>query len=239
MPRRTLSFEGTWEHFTHLNTTQDSLALENRGVRRWLSLPYLAFLIPVDNPAARAQLGAWQNGFRAWMDYDPQPANRLHLTLHYIGGLRNRPWALLPHSWDQAALPRMAELVRAALRDFAPFSIEIGPLNAFANVLFAEVHDPDNCLRLLRARLQRALPLRARPPRMVPYLPHITLGYWGKQRIKPLVAALVPYREVQPLTLSVTRITFTIYTRDTADLGRDTLSNAREDIIAEYHLGHG
>lgn len=169
MQRRTLSFERTWEQFTQLNVTQDSLALEQHGVRRWLMLPYLALLIPIDDPAVQAQLIAWQRAFTPWMDYDPQPADRLHVTLHYVGGLRYRSWVLLPHSWKRAALPRLADQMRAALQGFEPFTIVIGPLNAFASVLFAEVHDPDNCLRLLRATLRRALPLRARPPRMWPY----------------------------------------------------------------------
>lgn len=236
MPRRIVSFEGTWEQFTQLSVTQDSLALEKRGVRRWLMLPYLAFLVPVDDPAIRAQLTAWQEVFRPWMDYDPQPADRLHVTLHYVGGLRNRSWVLLPHSWKRAALPRLADQTHAILQRFEPFTIEIGPLNAFANVLFAEVHDPDNCLRLLRAKLQRALPLRARPPRMWPFLPHVTLGYWGRQRVQPLISALAPYRDVKPLVLHVTRVTFTIYTRDIDNLDRDVLKTADEEIIAEYHL---
>ena len=54
---------------------------------------------------------------------------------------------------------------------------------------------------VLRIKLRRALPLRARPASPWPYLPHITLGYWGEQPVAPVIAALRPWRDVTPLPL--------------------------------------
>lgn len=67
-------------------------------------------------------------------------------------------------------------------------------------------------------------------------LPHVTLGYWGTQRVPPLLEALTPYRDVEPLKLRVSRVMFTIYTRGADALDRHVLQTADEEIIAEYHL---
>jgi 2'-5' RNA ligase len=115
------------------------------------------------------------------------------------------------------------------------FNVQIGPLNAFPGVLFAEVHEHVACLRVLRAKLRRALPLRARPPTVWSFLPHVTLGFWGKQPVPPLVKALLPYRTVNPVQLRVDTLHFTIYTRSVT-ARQDFLEVAREEMIATYKL---
>ncbi|HVO69662.1 MAG TPA: 2'-5' RNA ligase family protein [Aggregatilineaceae bacterium] len=207
----------------HLTLTQDTLAWERRGLRRWLLLPHIAFVIPIEDPVATERLTSWQEALRPWLRYDPQPANRLHVTLHYVGVLRYEPWLWLPHSWRTSALSRIAEQARATLESFDAFDLQLGPLNAFPNVLFAEVHDSDQCLRLLRVRLRRVLPIRARPPSPWPYLPHVTLGNWGQQPVAPLVSALKPYRTAEPVHDRVTHVVLTVYTRDVMPLRRDAL----------------
>ena len=236
MLRRTRSYATIWDRFGHLSQTQDSLALERRGLWRWLLLAQAAFVIPIEDPVATQQLTRWQEAFRSWLSYDPQPEDRLHITLHYVGLLRYKPWLWLPSSWRPAAVSRLAEQVREALESVEAFDLQLGPLNAFPNVLFAEVHDRDQCLRLLRARLRRVLPLRARPPSPWPYTPHITLGNWGRQPAAPLVDALRPYRAARPVPFRVTRVRLTVYTRNALPLRRDTLRVAQEAVIADYQL---
>src|SRR5690606_36086602 len=121
--------------------TDDSLRRERRGFRRWMLAPYIAFVIPIDDADVRARLAAWQNAFADMLPYQPQPVERLHHTLHYVGQLRTSPWLLLPNTWMRASLGAMAEHVKASLAECASFTIGIGPLNAFGNTLFAEVHD--------------------------------------------------------------------------------------------------
>jgi 2'-5' RNA ligase len=234
--RRAHSYATIWDRFAHLSQTQDSLASERRGLRRWLLLPHIAFVIPIEDPVAIERLTRWQEALRPWLRYDPQPADRLHITLHYVGVLRHKPWLLLPHSWRQAALSRIAEQARETLENFDAFDLQLGPLNAFPNVLFAEVHDSDQCLRLLRVRLRRVLPVRARPPSPWPYMPHVTLGHWGHQPATPLVKALKPYRAVDPARFRVARVRLTAYTRDVLPLRRDALRVAQEEVITEYRL---
>lgn len=234
--RADAAFAAQWTQFTRLKLTEDSLANDRRMMRRWLLMPYLAFVIPVDDPEVRARLASWQNTFADTLPYAPQPIDRAHVTLHYVGRLRTSPWLLLPNSWPRSSLENMAERVRGALAQCSPFTIGIGPPNAFANVLFAEVHDTDDeCLRATRLRVRRALPLRARPPSPWNYLPHITLAYWGEQPVPPLVERLRPLREIEPLPLRVTRIRFTIYWRDHL-FTPDVLARAREEVVAEYTL---
>lgn len=230
------TYETKWEQFTHLHQTQDSLRRERRGMRRWLLLPYIAFIVPIDDPVVQAQLIEWQNVFRSYFSYDPPPPDRLHITLHYVGLLRRTPWlSWLPNAWRSAALPMLAARVQPMFESCVQFDVGIGPLNAFSNVLFAEIQDDRQCLRRLRLRLKRALPLRARPPTHWSYLPHVTLGYWGQQAAPPITDALRRYRSSIPLTFRVTCVKFTVYTRDVA-LRQDVLAAAQEEIIAEFRL---
>jgi len=236
--RADAAFAAQWAQFTRLKFTEDSLANDRRMMRRWQLMPYLAFVIPVDDPEVRAQLASWQNAFADTLPYAPQPIDRAHVTLHYVGRLRTSAWLLLlPNTFPRASLEGMAARARRALAQCSPFTLGIGPPNAFPNVLFAEVHDTDNeCLRATRLRVRRALPLRARPSSPWNYLPHITLAYWGKQPVPPLVERLRPLREIEPLPLRVTRIRFTIYWRDLLPTAPDVLARAREEVIAEYTL---
>jgi len=212
------------------------LASERRGLRRWLLLPHIAFVIPIEDPVVMEQLVHWQEALRPWLLYDPQPEDRLHITLHYVGVLRSKPWLWLPHSWTRAALFQIAGQVRETLENIAAFELWLGPLNAFPNVLFAEVRDRDQCLRQLRIKLRRRLPVRARPPSPWPYTPHITLGNWGRQPAAPLVKAMQPYRIVEPVPFRVARVRLTVYTRDSSPLRRDALRAAQEEVIADYQL---
>lgn len=239
MSDQTRDYRTKWEQFARLLQTQDSLASERRGWRRWLLLPYIAFVLPIEDPAVISQIAAWQQAFLSRLNYDPQPLDRLHITLHYVGLLRRKPWLLLPNSWRKSALPQLAERARSAIESCSVFEVKLGPLNAFPNVLFAEVQDERECLRRFRLRLRRVLPLQARPPLQWTYLPHLSLGYWGRQAAAPLVDILRPYRHIEPIPLRITSVKLTVYYRDTAPLGRELLTGAAEEVIAEFHLNEG
>ncbi|HMM29231.1 MAG TPA: 2'-5' RNA ligase family protein [Aggregatilineaceae bacterium] len=231
------AFAAKWEQFARLKRTEDTFERELRGLRRWLMMPFIAFVIPIEDPAVRDQLAAWQSAFADMMPYLPQPVERAHVTLHYVGQLRTSAWMLLPHTWERSALGWMAARAGAALKQCRQFTIGIGPLNAFANVLFAEVHDGEReCLRATRLRVRRALPLRARPSSPWSYLPHVTLGFWGEQPAAPLVERLRPFRNAAPLPLRVSRVKLTVYWRDRVPLTPDILLRAREEVIAEFPL---
>lgn len=236
MPRRAQSFAAAWDNFVHLDETDDSLARDHHGLRRWFLLPYIAFIVPVEDQAVVDWLAQWQTTLCPWLDYDPQPVESLHITLHNLGRLYRKPWIWMPHTWRHVALHRLAEQVRQTIESRPAFEVQVGPLNAFPNVLFAEVQDCDDCLRSLRVRLRRALPLKARFAPLGPNLPHITLGYWGQQSVYPLAEMLRSSREDKPLPLKVTRVKFTVYTFHAGSLGQDVLHKAQEEVIAEFRL---
>lgn len=225
-----------WAEFTRLSVTEDTLAQDRRLARRWLLMPYVAFIIPIDDEAVRDQLIAWQDTLRPWLQYQPQPRNRLHITLHYAGMLRRNRLTVLPYTWQRRSLPVLARRVREAVEHCPAFTVQIGPLNAFPNVLIAEVHTERECLRALRLRVRRALPLQARPPSAWTYLPHITLGYWGRQPTGPIVEALEPFRSVESVPFTVRHLKFTVYERDSFSLNPDLLVATRETTIAEFEL---
>jgi 2'-5' RNA ligase len=235
MPSLTQRYQANWQAFSQLGQTHDSLAQETRGFRRWMHQPIIAFIVPLEDDDIGDAVAAWQAALRPWFLYDPQPRERLHITLHFVGMLRRGPLAFLPHTWTRTGLDRSAERVRDALDAIPAFEVGLGPLNAFPNVLYAEIQDDDECLRWLRTCLRRALPLRARPPTSWMYLPHMTLAYWGQQAAAPLIDALAPYRAIEPLRLPVTRVRLTIYSRDLV-LAANTLVTAREQIIADFPL---
>ncbi len=236
--QRNEAFQANWQRFTRLDETSDILASERIGDRRWRwLLPDIAFVIPVVDEAAVAQCIEWQQALHQWFEYEPQPPERLHITLHYVGDLRRHFWQWRLTTWGRASLRKLAERAGAALADVAPFEVLIGPLNAFPGGLFAEVHGDDHQLDRMRDAIKAALPWRASLLYIGrAYLPHVTLGYWGHQPVGPLVNALRRYREIDAVPLRVERVKFTIYARDAVPLRSDVLRTAREEVIAEYRL---
>jgi len=227
------AFQRTWERFSRLKTTRDELAHERTNGQR----PYLTFLIPLDDEAVRARCITWQQALRPYLQYTPQPPQRLHISLHYMGYLRERGGRWGIRTWRREMLPALAERVRPVLSSFAPFDVLIGPLNAFAGALIAEVHDPQGQLHAMRRALKRALPWRARLSYVpYPYLPHVALGYWGKMPAEPLIRALRPYREAAPIRFRVQHVRFTIYKREVTANPAEALVEAHEDVLAEYVL---
>jgi 2'-5' RNA ligase len=229
-------YASLWNQFARLDQTRDSLAAERRGWRRWLLHPYVGFVIQIDDQTVTNQLAEWQQAFRSWFQYDPIPPEQFHISLHHVGMLRGSGWPQLPNLWRRGALTQLAEQVREVLDGCPAFTVQAGPLNAFSNALFAEVQDDDHALRWLRAKVRKALPLRARPPMPWAYVPHVTLGYWGKQPAAPIRDALRSYREIERVPFRVRLVEFTTYTIDPAPNRRDLFLTAQEDIIAAYHL---
>lgn len=237
MPHRENSFRSSWDQFTGLSETFDTLVDERLGERRWRwLLPDIALIIPVDDERVIARCQEWQQTFASHFDYDPQPVDRLHITLHYMGDLRLHFWQWRLTTWRRETLSGFVPRIGQVLVDIKPFDVMVGPLNAFPVVLFAEVHD-DGPLKAMRSRILDALPRRAtllHAPEN--YLPHITLGYWGKRAVAPLAKLIAQYREQEPVRLHVERVKFTTYSRTIVPLAHDVLRTASEDIIAEYHL---
>ncbi len=117
-----------------------------------------------------------------------------------------------------------------------PFSVQIGPINAFPNVPIAEVHD-NGSLRMLRGVIAQAIP-PVLTPLNYPLIPHITLGYFGKQPAAPVRNALRPLRGLAPMTFTIDRVQLTLYSLKAGRHERSAvLLHSTEEVLASMPLG--
>jgi len=128
---------------------------------------FVAIVLP---DAIRAELAAAVARLRAqaprlaWV-----PAENLHLTLRFLGGL------------DPVALAAAGEAVAAAAATAAPFQVVLGGLGGFPSaraprVVWAGVVAGGEALAALHRSLERELAARGFPPEERPYHAHVTLG---------------------------------------------------------------
>jgi len=97
------------------------------------------------------------------------PAENLHLTLRFLGGL------------DPVALAAAGEAVTAVAAAAAPFEVALGGLGGFPTaraprVVWAGVVAGGEALAALHRSLERELAARGFPPEERPYHAHVTLG---------------------------------------------------------------
>jgi len=123
------------------------------------------------NAATRAAIAQWQ---RAW-DWPhqaaPVPADRLHITLHFLGSV---------------PAERLSELKQALRVPFEPFALELVQGKVWPNGV--AVLEPDSVpppLTRLHTALGRTLAGLALPMETRPYRPHVTLARRAKGAIAP------------------------------------------------------
>jgi 2'-5' RNA ligase len=135
-------------------------------------------------------------------------------------------------------LERTAELARDYLQLLRPFTVHIGPINAFPNVAIAEVRDGGK-LRLLRGVVTQALPRRL-VSSGYPLIPHVTLGYFGAQPAAPVRNTLRPMRNWKPIPFTVDRVDLTLYYRKPGPYIRSqALLHSVEEILFSLPIGNG
>ncbi len=230
-----VQFEMLWQRFSRLPRTIDTLGRLSARLRRLTTPINVSFLVPLTDPAVNAYLISVQETLAPYMTYAPQPAARLHITLHQLGYLR--AGIPLPRTWTPEALGTVIENTRTLFARFKPFTVRVGPINAFPNVLIAEVHDSDR-LRLLARALIDLLPpsRRQRPP--YPLIPHVTLGFFGDRPTEPIIRAVQPLREQPSLPLTVDQVLLTLYYPDFGPYHTHRLlEHSVEDVIARLPLG--
>ncbi len=204
-------------------------------VRRWLTPINVSFIVPITDPAVCDYLSNLQKTLAPYMDYAPQPSEKLHVTLYQIGYLR----AGLPlsNTWTRAELDELSDKARELFKNLPPFTVKVGPVNAFPNVAIAEVHD-DGQLRLLERAAASVIPDDRRVVPTYPLIPHITLGYFGNRPVTPIVKVLRPFRTQPPITLTIDRAAMTLYYRGLGSYRtKHVLRHSVEDIIANLPLG--
>src|SRR4051794_39327497 len=108
-----------WARFQGLSYTKDTISPWMSRLRRWLTPVNISFIVPLDDPAACDYLGTAQETLRPYLDYDPQPADKLHITLYQVGYLRTG--LALPGTWLRAELDDIAALARQNVALLEPF----------------------------------------------------------------------------------------------------------------------
>ena len=135
--------------------------------------------------ATRSALRAQIDRLRAAAPYVAWvPAENLHLTLKFLGNV------------EANSLEDVTAALEAAVRDSAPFDLEIRGLGAFpaptrARVVWAGVTAAQEAMVTLAGRIEAALEPVGFPREARPLSPHVTLGRVRAPRKDPRLARLI------------------------------------------------
>lgn len=190
------SFDTAWTQFQ----ARDSLRLAG-DTSEWDftrgRAQFLAFLVRIEDPAAREYLSAIAERLAPIPGVEPFPDWYWHITVKGSG------FQVIARSHDDDVLredvPRIAGKARALLTKEAAFEVQLGPVNGFPDVAFVEVHDRGR-LRELHTRLLESLPELARYPfDGATFLPHISVArFQSNDGLAELKSALAELRELGP-----------------------------------------
>lgn len=120
------------------------------------------FLALWPDPAVRHALRVWRDAWAWPRGATPVHTDKLHLTLHFLGGV---PTERLPELLDGCAVP------------FAPFRLDLGkPVLWPHGIAVLEPFSEPPALLALHARLAEALVGLGLQPEQRSYRPHVTLA---------------------------------------------------------------
>lgn len=133
-----------------------------RVIQTHAAAPLRLFLALWPDPALRARLAALQQAW-TWPPRAAQVrADRLHLTLHFLGDV---------------AAPRLSELVHGLRVPFEPFEMRFGCPEVWpGGIAVLSARETPPALSRLHAALGTALRALALPVEARPFRPHVTLA---------------------------------------------------------------
>ena len=199
------SFEDAWRRFLAADSVQVGQGIEDEWVQG--RAQFLTFMVRVLDRHVRDAIAASVEKLRGIPSLDLYPDHYWHITVKMVGFQvvkRTRP--------DEVLRQEVGPILYAAERALAgqpPFDVEIGPVNAFPEAVFLEVHDGGR-LKTLHQRLLNALSHYPRfPHEGEAYLPHVTLArYASQERLAELKERLAALRPEKLRTLPVRRVEF-------------------------------
>jgi RNA 2',3'-cyclic 3'-phosphodiesterase len=150
-----------------------------------------SLLIPVEASRLRERLEPLRNALRPFPFVSLHPDHFLHITLLFLGFLREEPRR--ENEISRERLREIAGRARRVLSGFPAFTVRLANLNAFPAAAFVEVH-PGEMLDGLRAALCEGCGLKepSGPP-------HLTVAYFqasdGTPVPEELVSAVARYRD--------------------------------------------
>ena len=228
MSELSTDFGSAWQRFQDADSLR---LLESTLEWEWTRgrTDYFAFLIAVSDEAVREYAARMIAEVAEIPGVDPYPERYWHLTIKGVGFLAEEPSG--EDEVSLADVERLAEAVRPAMESQAPFEVTVGPVNAFAEVVFLEARDDGATGCLNEALLESAPDLQRYAVDGEMFLPHVSIARFSSNEGLPeLKETLARLRETAEPGL-----TFTV---SEASLIRAHL--AREapefDLVAVYPL---
>ena len=165
-----------------------------------------SLLIPIKAPRLRERLEPLRDALRPFPFVSLHPDHFLHITLLFLGFLREEP-----RRENEISHERLREIegcARRVLSGFPAFTVRLANLNAFPAAAFVEVHDGE-MLDGLRAALCEDCGLE-KPSGPL----HLTLAYFhasdGTPTPEELVSAVAHYRDWPIGELAVEGVELTV-----------------------------
>ena len=135
---------------------------------------YLAFLVPIDDPAAVSHLREIVRQIGHIPGVEPYPESYWHLTVKGLGFEAETPTR--PDDVSGRDFQRIAQSAKRLFEAQPSFDVTVGHANGFPEVVFAEVWD-SLPVRELNTRLLEALPDLIRYPfDGEVFLPHVSVA---------------------------------------------------------------
>lgn len=162
---------------------------------------YLTWYLLFDSHDLRAYVARFQAAL-ADLDYlDPVPADDLHLTVQGVD---------FADLVDEAEVAAIASEAKRRCRGLVPFSLTIGPINAYPGGTFLRAK-PWKPVQELRDRLRAAIAAvrghHAVPDEPARFKPHISVAYChAKTDARQLRQRLAVLREIPPLSITVDQV---------------------------------
>lgn len=186
-----LSFESAWTNFQR---TESLLLSSDTLEAQWTQgrAQYLTLLVRIEDRAAAGHLARVVERIAGIPGVEPYPDWYWHITVKGIGFQvikRSQPDDVLRQD-----VARIAGKARALFGAEPAFQAQLGPVNAFAEVVFVEIQDEGRVTEL-NCKLLEALPEAARyPPDGPGFLPHVSVARFssndGLAQLKETLAAL-------------------------------------------------
>jgi len=184
------TFDDAWQRFQELDSlrlVEETLESEWRRGRS----EYLAFLVPIEDPAAKRHIAAAIDRIAGIPGVQPYRESYWHITVKSAGFRMQQP-----NEPDEIS-PETATAIAAAseqtLASESEFTVSLGPINALDGVVCFEVIDEGRVARLNRL-LTSAAPEMPQHAVDRLFLPHISIAHFtsseGLDRLKSTLAAI-------------------------------------------------
>lgn len=173
MPDLTPEYEAAWRQFQRIRSLR-LLGETIEGEWRMGRTDYVAFLVMVTHADVRRAIAGALARLADIPGVDPYPERYWHMTVKGVGFTRET--ALRDDELPAREVRRIADAARPVLEAQPRFEARLGRVNAFAEVVYMEVHE-DATVRALNTALVERVPGLQRYPVDGPmWLPHVSIA---------------------------------------------------------------